>query len=304
MVTSTSDLAEGDTVIIVAKDYAKAMGEQKSNNRNAVDITKDADANTATCTDEALQELTIGAGLTEGTWSFSTGSGYLYAASSSSNYLRTETELSNNSSWNISIDADTGSATILATGDNTRNLMRYNSSGLFGCYASGQLDICIYKLTSAASVPTEMNAGVTAVYSNSLALGIALKQSDVDAAYVIDSFTVVFAYTDKDGVDQTDTVEFVDGSTISNILAGSYVALFAGQYAYQYTEDVTCTLYYGSTEVDITSTVFADNVVDGSLVICMNDYMTYAAANGTTEEAKALASAAQAYCAAALAYHG
>ena len=61
--------------------------------------------------------------------------------------LKTQTTLDDNGCWSITIDAS-GIATIKAQGTNTRNWLRYNSaSSLFACYASGQADISIYKLS-------------------------------------------------------------------------------------------------------------------------------------------------------------
>lgn len=144
LVTDASTLAAGDKIIIAAKDYNYAISEtQNKNNRGQASITKSG--NTVTL-GTGVQELTLEAGKTSGTFSFNTGSGYLYAASSSSNYLRTETSLSNNSSWKITIAAD-GTATVVAQGTNTRNTMQYNpSSSLFACYSSAsQKAIVIYK---------------------------------------------------------------------------------------------------------------------------------------------------------------
>ena len=88
-----------------------------------------------------------------GTFALYTGSGYLYAASSSENYLKTKETLDNNASWKISISAD-GTATITAQGTNTRNVLKYNSqNSLFSCYSSGQADVSIYKFVDGSSVP-------------------------------------------------------------------------------------------------------------------------------------------------------
>lgn len=145
LVTDASTLAAGDQIIIVATDYNVALStNQKSNNRGQTDITRDGDTVTLS---EETQIITLEAGLTDGTWALNVGDGYLYAASSSSNHLKTETTLSANSSWSIEI-AD-GVATLLAQGDKTRNWLRYNSgSSLFACYAatSSQYDVSIYKV--------------------------------------------------------------------------------------------------------------------------------------------------------------
>ena len=154
LVTDASTLKIGDEIIIAAKDNDFAMGEQKTNNRAAVAVTKSEDKLTLTA---GVQKLTLKQGAKENTFAFDTGSGYLYAASSDKNHLKTESKLSDNSSWSVAI-AD-GKATVIAQGANTRNVMKYNSnSKLFACYASGQQDIAIYKLET---VPAPSNKVAT-----------------------------------------------------------------------------------------------------------------------------------------------
>ena len=143
LVTNQEDLRIGDKVIIGAADKGVVMStEQKSNNRGEQAVTvKD---NSITLVD-GVQVMTLEAGKTDNTYAFNVGDGYLYAASSSANYLRTETTLSNNSSWSISI-ASSGSATIKSTGSYSRNLLQYNkTASLFACYSSAQADIVLYK---------------------------------------------------------------------------------------------------------------------------------------------------------------
>lgn len=143
LVTDASTLAVGDKIVIAAKEYDFALSTtQKDNNRGQAEISKSE--NTITFGSD-VQILTLEAGTTSGTFAFYTGSGYLYAASSGSNYLKTETSLSANSSWAITI-AD-GVATVVAQGSNTRNTMQYNqSSSLFACYGSAsQKAIALYK---------------------------------------------------------------------------------------------------------------------------------------------------------------
>ena len=152
-VTNASDLKAGDKIVIVAKDYNYAIGkEQGNNNRSQAAVTKSGND---VSWSSGVQEIELQAGTKTGTFAFyvegSTNKatkGYLYAASSSSNYLRTETTLTANSSWAITIAAD-GTATVKAQGTYTRNVMQYNqSSSLFACYSSAsQKAICIYKYT-------------------------------------------------------------------------------------------------------------------------------------------------------------
>ena len=143
LVTDASTLAVGDKVIVVANGSNVALSTtQNNNNRGQVTITKTS--NTVTI-NESVQVLTLENGKKSGTFAFNTGSGYLYAASSSSNHLKTKSTLDDNGSWKIEV-ASNGVATIKAQGTNTRNWMRYNSSSsLFACYGSGQADICLYK---------------------------------------------------------------------------------------------------------------------------------------------------------------
>lgn len=150
-VTDASQLAAGDQIIIVASGSDCALStNQKSNNRGQAAVTKDGNTVTA---GEDTQLLTLENGTKAGTWAFNTGSGYLYAASSGSNYLKTQTTLSDNGSWTVEIDA-AGVATVKAQGTNTRNWLRYNStSSLFSCYASGQQDISLYKAGAGTTVP-------------------------------------------------------------------------------------------------------------------------------------------------------
>ena len=147
LITNASELLPGDEIIIASKSANYAIStEQKSNNRGQAAINKSVDGKTLINTpSDSVQKITVEEGTKENTFSFNTGSGYLYAASTSNNYLRTQTTNNDNSSWNILISS-TGIATIKAQGTNTINWLRYNSSSsLFSCYKSGQGDICIYK---------------------------------------------------------------------------------------------------------------------------------------------------------------
>lgn len=151
LVTDASTLAAGDVIVIVAATSNFAMSTtQNTNNRGQQAITKNANDNTVSINDK-VQQLTLGAGTTKGTFSLSTGDGYLYAASSSDNYLTTKTTLDDNGSWTITIEKNV--ATLKANGTNTRNLLKYNSSNkppIFSCYSSGQGAVQIYKLSGSS----------------------------------------------------------------------------------------------------------------------------------------------------------
>ncbi len=165
LVTDIANLNIGDQIVIAnfADDTFYALSTtQNTNNRGQIEVTVN---NSTLFGIEGVQVLTVEAGTIEGTFAFNTGSGYLYAASSGSNHLKTETTKSDNSSWKIEID-ENGVATVKAQGENTRNWLRHNAtSGLFSCYASGQKDIAIYKLVVPApeirSFSLSLNKGIT-----------------------------------------------------------------------------------------------------------------------------------------------
>ena len=151
LVTDASDLVAGDQIVVAASEANVALStNQKSNNRGQVDITKNG---LSLVINDDVQVITLEAGTKTGTYAFNVGNGYLYAASSSSNHLKTETTLSDNSSWAITI-TDEGVASVVAQGENTRNVMQYNeTSTLFARYSSAsQKPIALYKKTNSEGV--------------------------------------------------------------------------------------------------------------------------------------------------------
>lgn len=145
LVTSTAELVAGGTYTIASSSTTKsgkALGTQNTNNRAAVEWSK-----------VNPTELTLGGDDTNG-WTFydETEKGYLYAASSSKNYLKTQTNLDDNGKWTIAIAASGSAATITAIGSNANNLLKYNSySNLFSCYGSGQSDVYLFRKGGAAT---------------------------------------------------------------------------------------------------------------------------------------------------------
>lgn len=140
LVTDASTLVAGDSILIVCNDpsYKKILStKQNVNNRGAVAFTSFNEDNTITPVDGSAIILL---GKESGKWTFyvtnGATTGYLYAASSSSNYLRTKQTVDNNAQAKISIASD-GDATIEFQGSNTNNMILYNPTyELFGCYAN------------------------------------------------------------------------------------------------------------------------------------------------------------------------
>ena len=136
LVTDASTLAAGDKILIayVNGATAKAMSAtQSNNNRPAVDVTQNTDGTLTPGSDAQVITLEKDGS----NYLFNVGDQYLYAASSSNNWLRTEDTADANAKATISISD--GNATITFQGTNTRNTMRYNPNGgnpIFSCYVS------------------------------------------------------------------------------------------------------------------------------------------------------------------------
>ena len=148
LVTNVSELSVGDEIIIAAAEADYALSTtQKSSNRAGTEITKTN--NSLSNISENVQILTLESGTVDNTFSFNTGSGYLYAASSSSNHLKTIESKDANGSWSIKIADNV--ATIKSEGQYSRNIMQFNPNTnngdpLFACYSgASQQALCIYK---------------------------------------------------------------------------------------------------------------------------------------------------------------
>ena len=93
---------------------------------------------------------------------------YLYAASSSKNYLKTQTTLNMNGCW----DYDSKNSQFVAQGTSTHNIMRFNSSNsLVACYASDnsgdQSPIVLYREVVGTQYTVTFDTGVEGLTVNS-----------------------------------------------------------------------------------------------------------------------------------------
>lgn len=138
LVTDAGTLAAGDKILIayINEDEDKKLvlsTTQNNNNRAATnDVTLNADGTLSP--GEEAQVITLEKSGTN--YLFNVGDSYLYAASSSKNYLKTKEEADDNAKATISINSD-GVATIKFQGANTNNTVRYNPNGknpIFSCY--------------------------------------------------------------------------------------------------------------------------------------------------------------------------
>ena len=272
LVTNANDLEEGDKVIIVNTDAGKAMGGQNSNNRAATAVTFDEDGNAIVPSSTDIQVFTL-EGDASG-WYFNTGSGYIYAASSGSNYLKTETEADDNAKATISISD--GDATVQFQGSNTRNLLKYNSgNNLFSCYASGQQPIQLYRKAGASTAtltaialsgeyPTTFKIGdefshegmtVTATFDDGttkdVTLGAVFSEPDMNTA---GTQTVTVSYT-KGEVTKTATYEItVNPVQLTGItLSGDYPTTFNVGDTFSHEGMTVTATYDDNTSEDVTA---------------------------------------------------
>lgn len=151
LVTDVNDLVADDKIIIAATglDYAISTATN-TNSRKSTAITKNGGA--LEDVSSSVQQYTLEID-ENGRYSFKGTLGtdadkYIYAASSSSNYMKVSSTLDDNGKFTVEIDAD-GAATIIAQGTNTRNHMQYNnkstSSPAFYCTDGSFGDVCLYK---------------------------------------------------------------------------------------------------------------------------------------------------------------
>ncbi len=198
LVTDAGTLEDGDEIIILNDGDDRAMSTtQNTNNRGYVAASAgvwEISGTTVTVYSTEVQVLKLIKNAS--TWALydETKNGYLYAASSSSNYLRTQTSNDANGLWEISIT--TGIASLIAQGSNTHNVMQYNS-GLFACYTAASYDdLKLYRKEDAGTkynVTVSIPAGHgTATQSNSKikeSIGKVTITCLPDAGYVVNTVT-------------------------------------------------------------------------------------------------------------------
>lgn len=141
LVEDASTLKADDEIIFVGSRTANEVTTyyglsttQNSNNRGAeiVELLSDGTVKP----NSNVQRLTL-EGDAAG-WDLYTGDGYLYAASSSSNHLKTKDDADNNTKATFAIGSD-NLADVIFQGSYTRNNLRFNYNNgtpMFSCYAS------------------------------------------------------------------------------------------------------------------------------------------------------------------------
>ena len=145
LVTDMSQLSIGSKIIIAAASANKALSTlQNSKNRASVDIIKSTNKDTL-MVNRDVQIITLEPGAKERTWALRVGdTGYLYAASSSENLMKTQGNIDANASWVITLSGD-GIAKMQAMGSNTHCYIKYNAGyQTFSCFKEDGANIVLY----------------------------------------------------------------------------------------------------------------------------------------------------------------
>ena len=203
--TLATSIESGKTYIIVGskeidgETHYYAMGEQRNNNRGGVVIS--VDGTTATVETADVHEFVFNyVGIPEepdfreqwegapfySIYDNTDNSGYLYAASSTANHLKTESELDNdnNGTWQIHIDTV---AHIAASNSNNRNVMQFNYNNnnptIFSCYAeANQSPVYLYVKDEVTTTATQTIALVAG--KNWISFNVEITLDDLKAALV------------------------------------------------------------------------------------------------------------------------
>ena len=184
LVTDATALEAGMKVIIAqhvdADGAIYTMGDQKSNNRGAVESAVAGSILTPNFKTRVFELEDAGSGMFA--LKAVEDSKYLYAAASGNNYMKSQESIDDNAKWTITVDAD-GVASIVATNSSNRNVMQFNSgSSLFSCYGSAsQTDIALYTRAK------EKREGFTVGKLATVCVPYAVAQEDIIGAdvYVI-----------------------------------------------------------------------------------------------------------------------
>lgn len=229
----TTSVANGDVILITNGNSGSVsvMGYQKSNNRDAVSYTIDGGAIISTA---EMYPLLVKTGTVNASY-FSLydpdTDGYLYAASSGSNYLKTQTNNDKNSEWEIVLNSSSEATTFKATGsDNSRNIMQFNSN-LFSCYGAASYDaVYVFKKSTATFVSAanqDIAYNVTDVeidynvYNGSGSTTVAFKTNPGDCAsnLTINEGTkkVTFDITENTGATRTVEVNITNNGVTKTV---------------------------------------------------------------------------------------
>lgn len=197
LVTSASDIKAGDNYLIVGKNGTNyyAMGAAQANNFKGTAVT--LDNTTISIANQDVTPVTLrSTSDSDYPYQFEiSGSKYLYAASTSSNYMKATTTATEAKSFASVEVASTGVATVKfknlnASGSGIRNWMRFNYNNgnpIFSCYTSGQADVYLYKeVTTVATVAKPVFSVNTGTYTEAFNVTISCETEGAEIRYTTD----------------------------------------------------------------------------------------------------------------------
>ncbi len=262
IVTDANSLENGDAILIVYETGEKAMSTTQNTNNRGQTAIEFLTSGVIYAPSASVQKLVlvkktekIGDDDTD-VFYFYTGSGYLYAASGSSNHLKTEATPDDNNNARATVSISSGDATILFTGTNDRKWLKYNStSSLFSCYKTDDSDQSIVQIYKEVA------------HNESATVSAAEYATFCNATYALDfSETGITVYTATDNETSVSLNEITSGKVPANTPVVLYKAGANG------------------TPVNVPVIASAEAVGDNDLRVSTGtdvDYM-YVLANGST----------------------
>ncbi|MBR6438721.1 MAG: T9SS type A sorting domain-containing protein [Bacteroidales bacterium] len=238
-VTSVSELEAGANYIMVGYDEALGycvLSYQKASNRHAIQVAEDGGSITlipASDPSSQTEAFQITLGGSAGAWTFfdELKNGYLYAASSSANQLKTQTTNNANGEWNIVFEAD-GTAVVTANGDNTRNVLRFNENSqngtpLFNCYlptSSAGVAVAFYKEGGTPTIYPEPSNYPTALSTSHDMVDITVTWTDATGEQLPSKYLVLISAGNI--TVPTDGVPVANSAYAKNVSYGVQTATF------------------------------------------------------------------------------
>lgn len=257
LVTSVSQLAVGDKVIIANQEAAKSIStESNANNRKTTDVTFNADKTEIVTPSNSVMQFEIGR--SQGAWTFKTlnyasADGYL-TGGYSSNYCKISSTVSTATQANVSI-SESSEATIKFLASSGRNYLRFNpnnNSPIISCYtkATDQKPVYLYKWVE-DNTPTDEKPAVPVVTTD-------------NNVTISDGDEVTLPYGTKV------TVTSAGASMLGYTIVGSETndsAVESNTYTFTLTENVTCEFYGSNTKGDGPTVMFSLNVANADLTV-------------------------------------
>ena len=240
MINGASGLEAGATYLLVGFDddgNAYAMSYQKSNNRHAVSVSEAGGVVTATvATDPSNQtdpyEITLGGAAGAWTLEDPVKGGYLNAPGGG-NYLKTQTELTDNGKWDITFDANGGGIPVSNGGVDQKymrfNLNASNGTPLFGCYKESSniiAPVYFFKAGGQSEPDPEPTNYPTNFAASVNTLSVTLTWNDATGAQLPAKYLVLGS---KGNITvPTDGTPVANGELAMNVAYGTQTVTFSG----------------------------------------------------------------------------